>query len=81
MPPALSGAGEMGGPYTFTVVSGTLPAGLTLHGDGTWTWNNSAGGGDYSFDVKALDKGGILGVVQRYSMHVTNTIFLPLIRR
>jgi hypothetical protein len=81
MPPALSGAGGLGGPYTFTVVSGTLPPGLTLHSDGTWTGNNPSDLGDYSFSVKVVDKGGILGVVQRFTLRVGNTIFLPLIRR
>jgi hypothetical protein len=80
MPPALSGAGGLGGPYTFTVVSGTLPPGLTLHSDGTWTGNNPSDLGDYSFSVK-VDKGGILGVVQRFTLRVANTIFLPLLRR
>ncbi len=64
LPPALSGAGGIGGPYTFTVVSGTLPAGLALQGDGTWAWNNPAGKGDYSFSIMVMDKGGVLGVIQ-----------------
>ncbi len=74
VPPALSGAGGMGGPYTFTVFSGTLPTGLSLNSDGTWTWNNPAGAGDYSFDIKAIDKGGILGTVQHFTLRVLNTI-------
>jgi alpha-tubulin suppressor-like RCC1 family protein len=72
-PPALSGAGGLGGPYTFTVVSGTLPPGLSLHSDGTWMRNNPAGQGYYSFSVKVVDAVGIFGVIQHFTLPVRNT--------
>jgi alpha-tubulin suppressor-like RCC1 family protein len=73
MPPTLSGTGGVGGPYSFTLISGTLPPGLNLNSNGTWTWNNPTAGGDYSFDVKALDKGSVFGVVRRFTLRVTIT--------
>jgi len=47
-------------PYTFSVTSGSVPTGLTLNSDGTWSGTATATG-TFSFTVTATDAGGITG--------------------
>src|SRR6185436_13171640 len=48
------------GPYTFTIISGTLPTGLTLSSGGNITGTATATG-NFSFTVKATDANGCTG--------------------
>ncbi len=57
---AITATGGNGGPYTFTLASGALPAGITLNSDGTITGTSTATG-TYSFAVKATDSLGNAG--------------------
>lgn len=50
------------GPYTFTLLSGSLPQGVTLQPDGTLT-GVPAVSGAFTFTVKATDKNGCMGTV------------------
>ena len=45
-------------PYTVSVVSGALPAGLTLNADGAWSGAPTAGG-TFNFTVRAMDENTI----------------------
>ncbi|GAB4008274.1 beta strand repeat-containing protein [Nocardioides ultimimeridianus] len=45
-------------PYTFTVVSGSLPAGLTMGTDGHITGSPTGDAGSSTFTVRAADSGG-----------------------
>ncbi len=47
-------------PYTFSVTAGSIPAGLTLHGNGTWTGIPCALGTNL-FTVTATDANGCTG--------------------
>ncbi|AYQ33261.1 choice-of-anchor Q domain-containing protein [Runella sp. SP2] len=40
-------------PYTYSVTSGSVPAGLTLQSDGTWS-GSPTGGGTFNFTVTAI---------------------------
>lgn len=51
---AVDAANGDGGPYTFAVIGGALPAGLTLGTDGTFSGSPSEAG-EFSFTVEAED--------------------------
>lgn len=55
--PTLSATDADGGSVTFSVVSGSLPAGITLNSNGTWSGTASSQGSDTvsSFTVRATD--------------------------
>ncbi|PIF29581.1 putative secreted protein (IPTL-CTERM system target) [Acidovorax sp. 56] len=53
---SLAGASGASGPYTYTVTSGGLPAGITLSSSGTLSGTPSAGG-TFTFQVTAADTG------------------------
>ena len=55
-------------PYTFAVTSGTVPTGLTLNSDGTWSGTATATG-TFNFTVTATDAGGQTGS-QAYSLTI-----------
>ena len=57
------------GPYTFAVTSGTVPTGLTLNSDGTWSGTTDANG-TFNFTVTATDSNGCTGS-QAYTVNVT----------
>lgn len=50
------------GPYTFSLLSGSLPQGVTLQPDGTLSGIPEAAG-TFTFTVKATDKNGCMGTV------------------
>ncbi|ABQ25318.1 LamG-like jellyroll fold domain-containing protein [Geotalea uraniireducens] len=56
-------------PYTFTIVSGTLPPGLGLSASGTLS-GASTTVGTYSFTVRVLDATGLIGNSQNLQMTV-----------
>ncbi|MFV3406247.1 autotransporter domain-containing protein [Pseudomonas sp. NY15463] len=57
-------------PYTFSVVAGSLPAGLSLSSGGALSGTPSAVG-TFTFTVRALDSGGF-STLQAYSFNVAN---------
>lgn len=60
----LTATGGTGGPYTFSVISGTLPAGLTVSGTGLISGTPAAGtAGDYTFVVQAADALNCTGTI------------------
>lgn len=54
VPPPLSLTDPEGGPITVTILSGTLPPGLTLNADGTWS-GSATEQGVYTFTVEMCD--------------------------
>ncbi|MGA9772499.1 MAG: C25 family cysteine peptidase [Blastocatellia bacterium] len=58
-------------PYTFVVTSGTVPAGLTLNSNGTWSGAPTTAN-NYNFTVQATDSNGC-AASQTYSLAITNT--------
>jgi hypothetical protein len=66
----ITATGGFGGPYTFSVLTGDLPPGLTLADDGTLDGiPSSVDDSPYTFTVAATDGNGDLGV-QTYSLVV-----------
>jgi hypothetical protein len=61
----LAGTGGSGAGYTFAVIGGTLPSGLTLAANGTLSGSvdAAAAAGYYSFTVTATDSQGAVGTV------------------
>jgi hypothetical protein len=57
---ALSAIGGTGGPYSFAVTAGALPAGLSLSSNGVLSGTATAAA-TYSFTVTATDPTGIMG--------------------
>lgn len=57
---SIAATGGDGGPYSFAVTGGALPAGLTLASDGTLSGTPTAGG-PFAFTVTATDQGGFTG--------------------
>jgi beta-lactamase superfamily II metal-dependent hydrolase len=57
---ALTASGDTG-PYTFSVASGTLPAGLTLSAGGVLA-GTPVTGGTFTFTVRAVTAGGCFGL-------------------
>ncbi len=52
------GAGALGSPaLTYSLASGTMPAGLTLNADGSITGTATAAAGDYTVHVRVTDHG------------------------
>lgn len=58
-------------PYTFSVIAGTLNAGLTLSSAGLISGTPVAPTGDYTFTVQAIDANGCIGT-QVFVMNVTS---------
>lgn len=56
----LTATGGNGGPYSYTVVTGALPAGLTLATNGTLSGTPTAGG-TFNFTLRAADTAGNTG--------------------
>ncbi len=56
-------------PYSFAVTGGTLPAGLTLNSDGTWS-GVPVSSGPFTFTVSATDAFGCTGS-QSYTLTIT----------
>ncbi|MGH9844572.1 MAG: Ig domain-containing protein, partial [Blastocatellia bacterium] len=69
-------------PYTFTIISGGLPAGLTLSPAGVISGTPSSGG-TFGFTIKATDANGCMGT-RGYSVTITGMTaglqFYPLAR-
>jgi subtilisin-like proprotein convertase family protein len=61
-------------PYTYTISSGALPAGLSLSSSGTLSGTPTAAGG-FSFNVQATDATSISGV-QGYTLTVNPPVFV-----
>lgn len=57
----LTATGGNGGPYSYTVVTGALPAGITLATNGTLSGTPTAGG-TFNFTPRATDTAGNTGV-------------------
>ncbi|PZQ18412.1 MAG: autotransporter outer membrane beta-barrel domain-containing protein [Rhodanobacter denitrificans] len=76
----LTASGGNGGPYTFAVTAGALPAGLTLSGGGVLAGTPTASG-SFAFTVTATDSSpspGPFNGVQAYTLNVTApTVVLP----
>ena len=61
------------GPYTFTVTTGSVPTGLALNTDGTWSGTASASG-NFSFTVTATDSAtGCIGT-QGYTVTIVQGV-------
>jgi alpha-tubulin suppressor-like RCC1 family protein len=58
-------------PYTFSIVSGSVPDGLTLNADGTWSGTTTTAG-TFNFTVQAKDAVNIAGQ-QDYSLVIDGT--------
>ena len=58
-------------PYTFSIVSGALPAGLTLNSNGTWSGAPTVAG-LFAFTVQANDMNDVAGQ-QAYTLTVDDT--------
>lgn len=56
----LTASGGNGGPYSYTVVTGALPAGITLATNGTLSGTPTAGG-TFNFTLRAADTAGNTG--------------------
>jgi hypothetical protein len=67
-------------PYTYAVTSGTVPTGLTLNADGTWSGTPSSSG-LFNFDVTVTDSNPFtnasdmkfLSLIKRFSAFAPNT--------
>ena len=59
-------------PYTYEIVGGSLPSGLSLSSDGNITGTPDTGG-VYTFTIKATDSEGCTGSIQ-YTIEVCSTI-------
>jgi len=68
----LTASGGSGGPYSFGITAGTLPAGLGLAADGALSGTPTTAG-SYSFTVRAFDITGLLGVSQDVSVTIVPT--------
>lgn len=70
-------------PYTWSVLSGSLPAGLTLGSDGKLSGmpTKIAGNNDkvYNFAVQATDKNGAIGTTASLSFTVYKTPIQPIV--
>jgi len=82
LPPATVGAAytatltASGGtpPYTWTLASGSLPAGLTLPADGTGSWGTPTGSGSSTFTIEVTDSSGTgLATAVLQTVEVPNT--------
>lgn len=63
-PVQLTATGGTGGPYTFAVLSGNLPAGMTLDGTGLLSGTPASGtAGEYTFIVQAVDANNCTGTI------------------
>src|SRR6185503_4043452 len=73
-------AGASGGaaPYTYTIASGALPAGITLAANGTLSGTPTANG-TFNFTVKATDSSTGTGPFNKTSGTLTLTIAAPTI--
>jgi hypothetical protein len=62
-------------PFTYSVVSGSLPSGLTISSAGVISgapaFNTAANGGTYTFGVRASDSLGLTSSTTTFSMYVT----------
>ncbi|CAG0927097.1 partial Serine/threonine-protein kinase PknD, partial [Planctomycetaceae bacterium] len=68
----ITASGGTSAGYTWSIIGGSLPPGLTLASSGTpsTTITGTAGGaGDYVFDVRVIDSGSNSGVKQ-FTLHV-----------
>ena len=64
------------GPYTYTIISGSLPAGLTLSSGGVLSGTPTAGG-TFTFAVRATDSSGGTGPYSGTSSNISLTIAAP----
>jgi autotransporter-associated beta strand protein len=60
-------------PYTFALISCTLPPGLALEGDSGVIAGTATAAGNYSFTVRATDADGIQGV-QSYTLTIMSEV-------
>ncbi|MGO4701983.1 putative Ig domain-containing protein [Dyella sp. 2RAB6] len=65
-------------PYTYTIATGSLPAGVTLASNGTLSGTPTAGG-TFNFTVKATDSSGGTGPFNATSGALTLTVSAPTI--
>lgn len=65
----LTATGGNGGPYSYTVIAGVLPAGITLATNGTLSGTPTAGG-TFNFTARATDTGSNTGL-QPYTLVVS----------
>jgi uncharacterized protein with beta-barrel porin domain len=75
---SIAGASGGASPYTYTIVSGSLPAGMTLAGNGTLSGTPTAGG-SFDFTVKATDSSTGTGPFSATSGTLTLTVNAPTI--